>query len=193
MGRNAPDTHPIAQVDAVAMPTRCKGSAEPTWHEPSTTIRLLRKMVGMDPEFQIGPNPYTEWTDEDLIRRWNGFERESPAMEVELLKRGYLPLHDGAPNRNLVPGQVNEQTAPEPRSPDPLVTRFQIRNGSHGLALYEGTSAEDALLAFIATKARGEARNVCKTDEDGVAWVSYRGRYGGEVMYRAVPINDETG
>jgi hypothetical protein len=150
-------------------------------------------MVSMDPESQIGPNPYAEWTDEDLISRWNGFERESPAMEVELLERGYLPLLDGVPNRNLVPGQMDERPLRARRSGGhPMTQRFQIRNDSHGLALYEGANAEDALLAFIATTARGEARNVCTTDEDGVAWVTYRGRYGGEVMYHAVPISDET-
>jgi hypothetical protein len=68
-------------------------------------------MVGFDPEAQIGPNPYAEWTDEDLVTRWNGFERESPAMEVELLERGYRPLHGGLPNRKLVPGDVNELEA----------------------------------------------------------------------------------
>ncbi len=65
-------------------------------------------MVSFDPESQIGPNPYAEWSDEDLVTRWNGFERESPAMETELLKRGYLPLHQGLPNRNLMPGDVHK-------------------------------------------------------------------------------------
>jgi hypothetical protein len=36
--------------------------------------------------------------------RCNGFERESPAMEVELLERVYLPLHEGRLNRK--PGGV---------------------------------------------------------------------------------------
>jgi hypothetical protein len=68
-------------------------------------------MVSFDPESQIGPNPIAEWSDEDLIARWNGFERESAAMEAELLKRGYLPLHEGLPNRNLVPGDKHELEA----------------------------------------------------------------------------------
>jgi hypothetical protein len=72
-------------------------------------------MVSFDPESQIGPNPYAEWSDEDLVTRWNGFERESPAMETELLKRGYLPLHEGLPNRNLVPGDVHELAAAHAR------------------------------------------------------------------------------
>jgi hypothetical protein len=68
-------------------------------------------MVSFDPESQIGPNPYAEWSDEDLVTRWNGFERESPAMETELLKRGYLPLHEGLPNRKLVPGDNELEAA----------------------------------------------------------------------------------
>jgi hypothetical protein len=72
-------------------------------------------MVSFDPESQIGPNPYAEWSDEDLVTRWNGFERESPAMEVELLKRGYLPLHEGLPNRKLVPGDKHEFEAAHAR------------------------------------------------------------------------------
>jgi hypothetical protein len=68
-------------------------------------------MVGFDPECQIGPNPYAEWSDEELVSRWNGFERESPAMEAELLRRGYVPLHEGRPNRKLVPGELNELEA----------------------------------------------------------------------------------
>jgi hypothetical protein len=72
-------------------------------------------MVSFDPESQIGPNPYAEWSDEDLVTRWNGFERESPAMEVELLKRGYLPLHEGLPNRNLVLGDKHELEAAHDR------------------------------------------------------------------------------
>jgi hypothetical protein len=43
------------------------------------------------------------------------FECESPAMEVELLKRGYLPLHEGLPNRNLVPGDKHELEAAHDR------------------------------------------------------------------------------
>jgi hypothetical protein len=72
-------------------------------------------MVSFDPESQIGPNPYAEWSDEDLVTRWNGFERESPAMEAELLKRGYLPLHEGLPNRKLVPGDKHELEAAHAR------------------------------------------------------------------------------
>jgi hypothetical protein len=48
-------------------------------------------MVSFAPRSQIGPNPYAEWSDEDLVTRCNGFERKSPAMEVELLERVYLP------------------------------------------------------------------------------------------------------
>ncbi len=68
-----------------------------------------------DPESQIGPNPYAEWSDEDLVTRWNGFEGESPAMEIELLERGYLPLHEGLPNRRLVPGDKHELEAAHTR------------------------------------------------------------------------------
>jgi hypothetical protein len=73
------------------------------------------KMVSFDSEGQIGPNPYAEWSDEDLVTRWNGFERESPAMEVELLERGYQPLREGLPDRNLVPGDKNELEAAHAR------------------------------------------------------------------------------
>jgi hypothetical protein len=95
-------------------------------------------MVSFDPESQIGPNPYAEWTDEDLIARWNGFEGESTAMEVELLERGSLPLHEGLPNRKLVPGQLSKQPArAQPRGDHAMTRRFQIRDDSHGIALYE--------------------------------------------------------
>jgi hypothetical protein len=70
-----------------------------------------RRMVSFDPEWQIGPNPYAEWSDEELVSRWNGFDHDSPAMEAELLRRGYVPLREGRPNRKLVPGDLNELEA----------------------------------------------------------------------------------
>lgn len=67
--------------------------------------------------------------------------------------------------------------------------KFQIRNGhgrGYGLALYDATSPLDALLSFIADRARGDARSDVKVLEDGSAEITTPdGR-----TFKAVPFDE---
>lgn len=61
---------------------------------------------------------------------------------------------------------------------------FQIRDGSFGLALYEASTPEQALLDFVADRVRGELRAETSTGKDGIVQIVYGG-----VTYRAVPAD----
>lgn len=71
--------------------------------------------------------------------------------------------------------------------------RFQIRDDTHGVAVYEARTAREALLDFIADEAKAEYRQLVVTDDEhGAAQVTYDG-----VVYRAVsrdntPMGAET-
>lgn len=70
-----------------------------------------------------------------------------------------------------------------------MTRKFQIRNGNdrgYGLALYEATSPLDALLEFIADRAKGDARTGVKVLDDGTAEITTPdGR-----TFKAVPFDE---
>lgn len=63
------------------------------------------------------------------------------------------------------------------------MSRYQIRDETFGLALYDAETPRDALLAYFADRARGEIRPLVETDDDGSATVSVDG-----TAYRAIPL-----
>lgn len=67
-----------------------------------------------------------------------------------------------------------------------MTRKFQIRDETFGLALYEAESARDALLDFVADHARGAARPNVVDRDDGSAELVYAG-----VRYSAIPAEAE--
>lgn len=62
------------------------------------------------------------------------------------------------------------------------VRKFQIRDASFGLALYEGYDAKAALVSFLTDKFRAELDHSVQEHEDGSASASYCGE-----QYQAIP------
>lgn len=65
--------------------------------------------------------------------------------------------------------------------------RFQIRDDDFGLALVDADTARDALLTYVADKAKGAVRPLVEEHDDGAATVVYEG-----VRYRAIPAGAAT-
>lgn len=56
------------------------------------------------------------------------------------------------------------------------MSKYQIRDDVRGLALYDAKSPREALLSFLADRAKGEMRPLVKVGDDGTASITVDGK-----------------